>query len=88
MSNANNKQVTDFRVLDMRMGLTERLARNLTSYALLAFCIWISQDSTFWTLVCGLIFLAVVSVQIASFTRERTNTFRSVQELKDWANSL
>ena len=88
MNIANNKQVTDFRVLDMRMGLAERLGRNLTSYALLAFCIWLSHDSTFWTLVCGLIFLAGFSVQIASFTRERTNTFRSVQELKDWANSL
>ena len=77
-----------FKILDMRRTLPQRIATATVSYSMLAFCIWLSQGSKFWTLVCGLIFLIGFAAQLANFTGQNTNKFKSVKELQDWANGL
>lgn len=81
-------KIETFKILDVRSTALQSIGRSLVSYSLLAFCIWLSRGSTFWTLVCGLIFLIGFAAQVASLTGTATNKFRSVKELQDWANSL
>lgn len=82
------KTTTIYKVLDARRTPGQRLATAMSTYAMLAFCIWLSQGSRFWTLVCGLIFLAGFIAQLNTWTKQRINEFDSVKQLQDWANSL
>ena len=74
-------------VIDKRKSVLESFYKDFVTFSLLAFCIYISQGSTFWTFVTGLLFLLFTFAKI-SIIMKRHNVFKSKKELLDWANKL
>lgn len=52
--------------------------------AFLAFCIWLSQGSTWWTFVTGCLFLLVFFSRVASLVKSSEMNFHSLDELQVW----
>lgn len=69
---------------DGRGRSVSRWLRAIFLYSLLAFCVWLSRDSTWWTLVSGLLFLLTFFSTVASLARESKTEFRSLDELQVW----
>ena len=74
-------------VLDKRESVLESFYKDFVTFSLLAFCIYISQGSTWWTFLTGLMFLIFTFAKI-SIIMKRHKVFKSKKELLDWANKL
>lgn len=59
------------------------LAR-MALYAFLALCIWLSNGSTWWTFVTGVLFLLTFFLHMAQLARTTKTDFRSLDELQVW----
>lgn len=62
---------------------TNWLAR-MALYAFLALCIWLSNGSTWWTFVTGVLFLLTFFLHMAQLARTTKTDFRSLDELQAW----
>ena len=56
----------------------------IATLSFLAFCIWLSQGSTWWTFITGVLFLLVFFVRLAHVARANTTVFRGLDELHAW----
>lgn len=65
----------------------ESVYKDFVTFSLLIFCIYISQDSTWWTFVTGICFLLAVFGKISSLMK-RYHQFKNKDELQEWVNSL
>ena len=74
-------------VFDKRESFAESFYKDFVTFSMLAFCIWISQGSTWWTFITGLMFLFFTFGKIA-IAMNRNKTFKSKKELMEWAEKL
>ena len=73
-------------VIDQRESLKESVLKDLTSFSLLAFCIWLSEGSTFWTFLTGLFMICFFYAQMARALKIRKHYFKSIHLLKVWVD--
>ena len=73
-------------VIDETESLKESILKDLTSFSLLAFCIWLSKGSTFWTLFTGTMMIAFFTNQLAKALKTRLHKFQSIHLLKAWVD--
>ena len=73
-------------VIDETESLKESVFKDLTSFGLLAFCIWISKGSTFWTLFTGIMMISFFTAQLTKALKTRLHKFQSIHLLKAWVD--
>ena len=62
--------------------------QSLLSFVLLAFSIYISQGSTFWTFITGIMFIGFIAARSASLVYRSKRSFKTKAELLAWVNQL
>lgn len=77
----------EYKILRAEYGVKGFLS-DLATFTFLVFCIWISQDSTWWTFLTGCLFLIFLFGKTAYFFKTNSNTFYSPDEVIEWAESL
>ena len=77
-----------FAIFDGRESFVDSLYRDIVTFSFLCFSIWLSQDSKWWTLVTGLMFMMFTLGKIGLILKRKQNRFKSKAELLEWVNSL
>lgn len=75
---------TTIALYDRRGREFTRWVKLIINYVILAFCIWLSQGSTWWTLVTGFLFLLIFASTAFWLMQEEKNEFKSLDELQGW----
>ena len=75
-------------VIDRTESFMQSLFADIVTFSLLAFCIWISLGSTWWTFLTGMMFLLFAFGKLSVVFGQRCKKFTTKQELIDWANGL
>ena len=60
--------------------------KDLFTAVMLAFCVYISQGSTWWTFVSGLFFICFLFGKVAYIARDRQTKFESWADFKAWVD--
>lgn len=66
----------------------QKFVNNLFTWSMLLLCIYVSQGSTWWTLVTGVLFVLCLVSQVKKFTKDYQITLKSRADAVAWANSL
>jgi len=72
-----------FFVFDATESLLVNILRNLFTLSILAFCVYISRGSTWWTFVSGLMFIVGIFSWLFGQLK-RVLTFNSWDEFRAW----
>lgn len=72
----------------MTHGVVQSVISDLFTFGFLAFCIYLSQGSTWWTFLTGIIFMIFMWAKIAMFNDKNRHKFKDKKSLIDWANKL
>ena len=67
--------------------VSKSIYKDFVTFTLMAFCIYISQDSTFWTFISGLLFIAFTFIRV-SFVLDKRRIFSSKKDLIEFVNNL
>ena len=62
--------------------------RDFTTFSMLAFCIYISQGSTWWTFLTGLIFLGLLFIKMGNAIKKHTTVFNDIESAKKYLDSV
>ena len=87
MDNKSSKKDSVIVVIKPKESLIQSIGKDLITFMFLSFCIYISQDSTWWTFISGGLFLIVLSLKIASITGEITNKFNNKEDAIKYLNN-
>lgn len=74
-------------IIDKTESIPESVFKDLVTLIMVSFLVYISQGSTWWTFVCGLMFILFMIAKIASIMK-RQKVFKSKEELKNWIDEL
>ena len=77
-----------YKIFTKRQTLAESVMSNVITFTVIAFCAWVSQGSTWWTFLTGILFLFWFFTRCAAVYKENMNEFKTKAELLEWANSL
>jgi len=55
--------------------ILQSFVKDVTTFSMLAFCIYISQESTWWTFITGLMFLFLLWVKLQGLLKDNATTF-------------
>jgi len=61
--------------------------KDLVTFSFIAFCVYISQGSTWWTFITGGMFLMFALIKIGNLINKSTTTFESKQEAMDFLSN-
>jgi len=76
-------------IVDGRESLLLSITSDISTLVFTAFCVYISQDSTFWTLVTGCMFLAVASVKLKRLLGDRASPeLHTKKDLEEWVSNF
>lgn len=76
-----------YAIYDGRESLKDSIYKDIVTFTLLSFSIYISHDSKFWTFVTGLMFIFYSFHKLSIFL-ERNNLFHTKRQIKEWVDSL
>jgi len=76
------------RIIDRTESFIESLFSDLVTFSFLAFCIWLSKGSTWWTFVTGFMFIMGTATKLSYIMGTRNKDFKTKEELIQWADSL
>lgn len=68
--------------------VTSSIYKDIVTFSFLSFCIWLSQGSTWWTLVTGVMFLAFGFGKMAIIMKQNKHVFKTKAELQKWVDGL
>ncbi len=77
------KEIADSKItitIKEKENFIQSLFKDLVTFSLIAFCVYISQDSTWWTFVTGGMFLFISLVKIGSLINKSATTFSSKED--------
>ena len=77
----------DYIVIDGRESLKESIYKDVVSTCFLSFLIFISRGSTFWTFICGAIFLLFAISWLSRQFKIRKHRFSNITQLRQWVES-
>jgi hypothetical protein len=74
-------------ILQLEETVAESIYKDIITGITVAFCVYISQDNTFWTFVTG--FMALVYLfNITAEALKKQRKFRTKKDLQTWVDSL
>ena len=77
-----------YAVLRDKRSFKEHFFGGVITLFLLAFCVWVSKGSTFWTMITGMIFSFYVLVKFSIFIGSNNNEFDTKRDLQNWVDKL
>ena len=78
----------EVKIIDRTETVIESVFKDVVTFSFLAFCIWISRNSTWWTFLTGTIFLIGVFSLVVNALKTKPSTFKTKKELLEWADAL
>ena len=66
----------------------QSIYKNFVTGVMVAFCVYISQGSTWWTFVTGLMFIVFLFAKTKQIMGSNVNHFKTKAELKKWVDDL
>ncbi len=83
-----DKEEDKYIVLALGETVAESIYKDTVTGTMIAFCVYISQNSTFWTFITGLMFLLFVFSKLSSIMLKRRHTFRTKKAMQEWIDEL
>ena len=71
-----------------KQSIIKSFVNNFITFSMLAFCIYISQGSTWWTFLTGLIFLIFLWGRLCDFVENRVTTFKNKEAAIEYLKNL
>lgn len=78
LNEAVNSKITV--VIKTKENIFQSFFKDLVTFSMIAFCVYISQGSTWWTFVTGGLFLIFALMKIGSIINKTTNVFDNAEE--------
>lgn len=78
---------TKFAVFNKTQKLSHSIYSDFMTGVMIAFCVYISQGSTWWTFVTGLMFIIFMGAKITA-AMKRYKQFKTKEELQAWVDTL
>lgn len=75
-------------IYDRSESVMESIAKDAVTIGFLAFCIWLSKGSTFWTLICGCLFFLAIASKLYLSNGDRKVVLKGTKAAKSWAERL
>ena len=85
------KEITESKVtisIKEKENFIQSVFKDLVTFSFIAFCIYISQDSTWWTFITGGLFLMFTFIKLGSLINKSTTTFNSEQDAIDYLTKI
>jgi len=79
---------TKYAVFVKNETVAQSIYKDFVTGVMVAFCVYISQGSTWWTFITGLMFLVFFFANVKSMILDNANNFKSKEELQNWVNGL
>jgi len=67
-------------VMKTKENIFQSFFKDLVTFSMMAFCVYISQGSTWWTFITGGLFLIFALIKIGSIINKTTNVFDNAEE--------
>ena len=78
---------TKYAVFNKNETVAESLYKDFVTGVLVSFCVYISQGSTWWTFVTGLMFIVFLLGKVKNVMKDN-HEFKSKEDLQKWVDSL
>lgn len=75
-------------MLKPKENIVQSVFKDLVTFSMIAFCVYISQGSTWWTFVTGGMFLFYALSRIGGLIKNSATTFKTVKEAKEYLDNL
>ncbi len=76
------------RIIDRTETIIESVVKDIITFVFIAFCIYISRGSTWWTFVTGLMFIFGLMLKLHALTYKNGRAIKTRKELNEWANTM
>ena len=77
-----------FAVLHIEENTRQSLISDTFTFLILALCVWVSKDSTAWTVISVSMFFVLGLSQIFGGLGSETKKFKTKAQLQEWVDSL
>lgn len=74
--------------LKPKESIFQSFVRDFITFSMLAFCIYLSQGSTWWTFVTGIMFLLMMSAKLTNLIKDNATTFENTELAIKYLNDL
>lgn len=75
-------------LLKPKENVVQSIFKDLVTFSMIAFCVYISQGSTWWTFVTGSMFLVYGLCKLSGLIKNSATTFKTVKEAKEYLDNL
>ena len=82
------KEQKEYAVIYRTESFVQSVFSDLVTFCFLAFCIYISIGSTWWTFLTGILFMIFGFCKVSYALNIRHKKFTSKKDLVEWAESL
>ena len=85
------KEIADSKVtisIKPKENIIQSIFKDLVTFSFIAFCVYISQNSTWWTFITGGMFLIFFMLKLGSVISKSTTTFNTNDEAVTYLNNL
>lgn len=83
-----NMSEVKFAVFVKNETVAQSIFKDVVTAVMVSFCVYISGDSTWWTFVTGLMFIAFCVIRFKRIVADHVNEFKTKEELKSWVENL
>ncbi len=67
-------------IIKPKESILQSLFKDLCTFSFIVFCVYISQNSTWWTFITGGMFLMFALLKVGNIINKSTTTFESVDD--------
>ena len=78
---------TKYAIFNKNETVAQSLYKDFVTGVLVAFCVYISQDSTWWTFVTGLMFIVFLLAKVKGVMKDN-HEFKNKEDLQKWVDDL
>jgi len=83
------KEISDSKVTIMikpKENIIQSIFKDLITFGFMVFCIYISQGSTWWEFITGLMFFVFFIIKLGNVINKTTTTFNSKEDAINYLN--
>jgi hypothetical protein len=73
-------------IIKQKENIIQSIFKDLVTFSFIAFCVYISKDSTWWTFITGGMFLIFSSIKISSVIDRSSTTFDNTEDAIEFLN--
>ena len=78
---------TQYAIFNKNETVSQSLYKDMVTGIMVAFCVYISQGSTWWTFVTGLMFMVFLFAKVKRMMDDN-NEFKNKADLQAWVDKL